>query len=598
LAAYLAEKKLFVSLTKLRAERSIAALSLCFLLATTSSFAFADLTPPKPASAKHQNNNPLADLVRPIAMAAPAFKPEDDFTRLAPIHKAPLKTAELYTNPQPSSVPSNPILQQSSPNPSGSAKPVMPGSGLNSDLGTPDLNSSKAPITQPSTSQLKPPISKQTKSKKPKAHQQTDAAIKSQKKFDKQVFGKKGKTKAETGPTSVSIVQAMDESLVNNPRVTAITYQLGITKSAYASALTFPNPSLILNNGYGGLSFQQGVNVPIEEPWKVMFRLVVAKLLVNQTRLELLTQLWQFRAEIRRAYTECVVAQEAYDTLSDFAEIAEQLLNVSQKRFQAGDVPELDVLKARLALAQTRIDMNFGFQRVIRAKQQLNVMMARALDTSIEVPRLPMFTLHAEVNDLLPNFDIPVLPLNDYLTMAKQNRYELLAIRKSIQTNKAQLANAIGNILPTPQFLFGRDYSGNPPKGESPATVGLLFNAIIELPVLNLQQGPIAKYIATIKQQKKQLEAQENIIEQQVSNAYYNLIAAREKIRTYQEHVLNEAREVTRLARRSYEVGQSDITSTLQVQQQNVYVRSQYVEAINQYETAYTDLEQAINQVL
>lgn len=586
------------------------ALSLSFLLATTSSFAFADLTPPKPASAKHQNASSLADMVQPIAMASPAFKQDEDFTRLAPIHRAPLKTAELYNNPKPSSVPSSPILNQSAPNPSSNAQPsVMPTSSdlkgnASPDQAMPDLSAGKKDTSGSPASQLRPPITTQTKAqakpkgKKQKGNQQSEAAKQSQKKFDKQVFGKKSKAEPVAGPASVSIVQAMDESLVNNPRVTAITYQLGIAKSAYASALTFPNPSLVLNNGYGSLSFQQAVNIPIEEPWKVMLRLVVAKLLVNQTRLELLTQLWQFRAEIRRAYTECVVAQEAYDTLSDFAEIAEQLLNVSQKRFQAGDVPELDVLKARLALAQTRIDMNFGFQRVIRAKQQLNVIMAREIDSSIDVPRLPMFTLHAEVNDLLPNFDIPVLPLQDYLAMAKQNRYELQAIRKSIQTNKAQLANAIGNIMPTPQFLFGRDYSGNPPKGTSEPTVGLLFNSIIELPVLNLQQGPIAQYIATIKQQKRQLEAQENIIKQEVSNAYYNLIAAREKIRTYQEHVLNEAREVTRLARRSYEVGQSDITSTLQVQQQNVYVRSQYVEAINQYETAYTDLEQAINQVL
>jgi outer membrane protein TolC len=66
----------------------------------------------------------------------------------------------------------------------------------------------------------------------------------------------------------------------------------------------------------------------------------------------------------------------------------------------------------------------------------------------------------------------------------------------------------------------------------------------------------------------------------------------------YQDHVLSDSLEVARLAQRSYEVGQSDITSTLAAQQANVQIRSQYLDAVRDYQQAFTDLEQAVGEPL
>ena len=54
--------------------------------------------------------------------------------------------------------------------------------------------------------------------------------------------------------------------------------------------------------------------------------------------------------------------------------------------------------------------------------------------------------------------------------------------------------------------------------------------------------------------------------------------------------------EVARLARRSYEVGQSDITATLAAQQANFQVRQAYLDAVSSYQGSFTDLEQAIGE--
>ena len=87
--------------------------------------------------------------------------------------------------------------------------------------------------------------------------------------------------------------------------------------------------------------------------------------------------------------------------------------------------------------------------------------------------------------------------------------------------------------------------------------------------------------------------AHRNQISSDVTSAYQNLLANREKLRAYQEHILSDSNEVARLARRSYETGQSDITATLQAQQNNVAVKSAYLDAVAKYQAAFANLEQA-----
>jgi cobalt-zinc-cadmium efflux system outer membrane protein len=146
-------------------------------------------------------------------------------------------------------------------------------------------------------------------------------------------------------------------------------------------------------------------------------------------------------------------------------------------------------------------------------------------------------------------------------------------------------------MIPNPSLAFGKSVQGNVPTG--PKLTAVFFTLNAPLPTVNFNQGPIYQYKATGRQLKYQTAAQRNQIGTDVASAYQNLLAQREKLRTYQEHVLAESFEVARLARRSYEVGQSDITATLAAQQANVQVRSAYLDAVQSYQLAFTDLEQA-----
>lgn len=399
------------------------------------------------------------------------------------------------------------------------------------------------------------------------------------------------------GKQPLTIRQAFNEALMKNPRAAALRARLGITKAEYWRATELPNPSVWVYNGFKAeQTFQRGAIIPVEAPWEIIFRLLLARKQVKQTDLEIQRELWLLRAQTRRTYTELVVAQETFETLVELTELARRLLEVASKRFQAGDVPELDVLKARLATSQAEIDREQGARRVVQAKQQLSIILGRPVQEELEVPRLPPFKLRAEVQDLLPDFTKPIPSLPDFLSIAQKHRLELKVVQQQIVVAKAGIKTAIFGLLPPLEILATSSVTGNPPTG--PRLRGFTMAFDQPVPLLNFNQGEIAKVRATIKQLGMELKAQENIISAEVSAAYQRLLAARDRIRVYQEHVLADSSEVARLARRSYEVGQSDITSTLLAQQQNVQVRSQYLNAILEYQLAFTDLERSIGRAL
>jgi len=398
----------------------------------------------------------------------------------------------------------------------------------------------------------------------------------------------------------LSLGEALDEALMRSPRAAATRAQLPIAKAGIAQATVSPNPVFFMDRGFVAESVERrGPSITWDPPFKLYLRMIAAKRLYAQTKIDLMTTLWQLRADTRRAYTEAVVARETQKTLVDLYELSNRLLTVSSKRFQAGDVPELDVLRARLAISQSQVDLGVGEQRVVRASQQLNVILGRTVEAEIGVPVIPDFTgkkptafqLKAIKRGILPDFTKSVPPLQDFLKLAEANRLELASLAQQIRVNDANFNNALGAAVPNPGVAYGSSTNGNLPSGPKLRADFMTLN--IELPVTNLNQGDVTKFKATRKQLVYQIAAQKNQVQADVSSAYNNLLAAREKIRVYQEHVLADSAEVARLSRRSYEVGQSDINSTLLAQQANVQIRSQYLDAVTNYQGAYTDLEQA-----
>lgn len=394
----------------------------------------------------------------------------------------------------------------------------------------------------------------------------------------------------------VPLSAVFNESLVNSPRAATIRAQLGITRAAYAQALVLPNPSLFFLEDTAQKARQIGASVPIEPPWKLAFRVLGAKAQIKQTDLEIQRNLWQLRTTVRRAYLDVVMATETSKSYEELHSLAAELLTVAQKRFAADDVAALDVNRSELAVFQADADVKQSDRKVAQFKQKLSVLMGRDYKNVIEVPRLQPFKLQAETNELLPNFNQQVPSMDSLIGDALKTRLDIKIISQSIAVNRANKRITVANILPNLQLNAGSSYSGNPPEG--PATRGFFVGFTQELPIFNFQQGEQARLAAQNIQLNRELESTKNQVTEDVVSAYQQLAAARERVGYFQDKILNSSENVARLARRAYEVGQSDIASTLAAQQANVQLKATYLEAVRNYQQSLTDLEQAIGHPL
>lgn len=399
-----------------------------------------------------------------------------------------------------------------------------------------------------------------------------------------------------TQPTNASLALVFDESLINSPRAANIRAQLGISKAAYAQALTFPNPSLFLLNDTAQLAKQVGAVVPIEPPWKLAFRLLLAKSQVKQADLEIQRNLWQLRSSVRRAYLDVVMAAETKETLGELHQLSLELLSTAQKRFSATDVAAYDVNRAELAAFQADADFKQSDKKLLQVRQRLNVMIGRDYKNNVDVQRLPSFQLQAEVHELLPDIKKQLPSLDTLIADSLNSRLDLKLVKQSLVVNSASMRHAIGNIVPNPQLNVGNSYSGNPPEG--PATRGYFIGITQEIPLLNFQQGERSRLKAQAIQLKREFESTKNIVTEEVISAYQQLSAARERVDYFRDKILVASEKVARMARLSYEYGQTDITATLAAQQVNVQTKVSYLDAVRTYQQSLTDLEQAVGHPL
>jgi cobalt-zinc-cadmium efflux system outer membrane protein len=366
-----------------------------------------------------------------------------------------------------------------------------------------------------------------------------------------------------------------------------------------------------MDNGYRAeYTYRYGASLPVEFPWKVALRIISAKMSISIADLEINKALWAFRGEVRRAYTEVVVAQERQNMFSQLCDLYGRLLDSAERRFKAGDVAQVDVLRSDLAHLQADILRRQSETEVLRSRQNVAVILGR---TYKDMPRVPQLFVQAGADpsgadaagsilaraDFLPS-DKALPSLESALQMAMANRLELKLNAQLLAQARTNLKLAVANITPNPVIGAGSSVVNGPalPLDASPFANniyhGFFFQTAVELPILNHQQGDISRYRAEIVQLGAQKTAQQNLIEGEVVQAYQNLLIQEQKLASYRQQALAKSIEIVRMTQRGYEVGQSDITSVLLAQQANVQVRSDFLDTIRAYQLAYTELEQVV----
>ena len=318
---------------------------------------------------------------------------------------------------------------------------------------------------------------------------------------------------------------------------------------------------------------------PIELGGKRRRRIDLANATVSAQEAEIAKTAVDLRDRVRRAYFALVGSNRRVALADDIVGLATRVREAAQARFNAGDVPRLELVQAELALVESENEASAARGEARAATGELNVLLAQPIDTSI-VP----------ADDLsrggLPSLDAAI-------ALATGANADLIVLDRQIaeQTARRDLAVA----LRSPDVTAGAAYTYD---AQPEFSQGYRASVALTVPLFTRHNAAVAVEDAELARLKAARQATAIELGGTVAAALARATAARDQLLRSTAESLPRAQEVERMAQDSYSSGQSGLVTLLQALQFTRDVRRRNLDAGTEYQRALADLERAIGAPL
>jgi outer membrane protein TolC len=262
-----------------------------------------------------------------------------------------------------------------------------------------------------------------------------------------------------------------------------------------------------------------------------------------------------------------------------------------QKRFAAGTVPQFDVLRAQVELANER-------PRLIQAKNDYRVGKDNLLNLlAVHLPKTIWEDVPLRLSDTLEarpyEIDLP-----SALARALEKRPELAALRKAQALRHEDLVNAKSGYKPNAQIYGGYQWQSLPYQGYLGGDLnGWIAGAQLNWSIFDgqLTRGKIMEAKARYEQAQLDVDESGRQIELEVRTDYSNFIEAQEVLDS-QKMVQEQAQEALRLAEARHTAGTGTQLDVLSAQTALTQARTTQVQALHDYALARARLQRALGE--
>lgn len=348
-----------------------------------------------------------------------------------------------------------------------------------------------------------------------------------------------------------------------------------------------PNPRLSVDYPFGAGETVHDIMLeqPLETGGKKNSRLAVAEDTFRIAGLRVEKAKTDARAEARKAYWSLLLSQEAYREAERMAQINQTLLEIAQKRFEAGDIAESDVIQVRFNLERAEQKLLPAKNQIQQNEIRLNTLLARPPETPVVLE--PAETV---VTGMLQN--VPSPSLETLLKTARENRPDL-----AIAMTQSRLASdriALARSLAVPDLTVAGGYLWDPSIPAASTSVGIR----VDLPIFNNHRAEIRQAQAGSAEALASLRKEQILADSEVTAAYHDYMTARTQVESDRNVLLAQAEEVQGLAENSYREGRTGLAGVLVAQQSAAAERQTYLADLLSYITSVGALERAAGRPL
>jgi cobalt-zinc-cadmium efflux system outer membrane protein len=396
-------------------------------------------------------------------------------------------------------------------------------------------------------------------------------------------------TAGSAGALVLTLEEAVDSALAHNPQLRVSREQIAEARARVTEATALPEPELGLSmedesrvftpGATGTKEFGLGVTIPF--PTKIHLAGKVAGTDVDAASFSYSQSRQLISSQTVESYDALLVALRHGENLREAKRLADDFLEKTQARYNAGTAAGIDVVKAKVEVSRAENDLIANERDVANARAALNRLMGRMLGAGIE----PADSL------AVPE---PIPPLEELERRALKARPEIRGMDAARRGARAATSLAGQYWLPDVSVTLSKDFAAG--AVGAPYTTEIGFG--IPLFFWQHHKGEVSES----RHRESELEAASRDLSAQVSQevraAHAAASTALRQVAYLRDELLPEAREAYRIASSSYGLGGSSALEVLDAQRTLLDVEGQYTDALGASNDARAQLELAVGAPL
>ena len=391
------------------------------------------------------------------------------------------------------------------------------------------------------------------------------------------------------GGATITLDDAIQMAIQHNHSLLAARTVVQQNQAEETTANLRPNPVLVGDSQFlpmfnpsqwsedyidNSAQFDLGVSYLFERGRKRQNRLQAAKDVTAVSRAQVTDNERSLTYNVATLFINVELAESTLELAQADLKSFQSSLDVTQARYNAGDIGEVDLLKVKLQMLQFQTDVN-------------QAQLARVQGLS-DLRQLLGYESVAADYDVTPAFEYQPTSgsLEDLQAKALTNRPDLLAARLGVNAANSQfnLQKAIGKRDVTGQVNYTHIVDLNQVS---------LFGQI-QLPIFDRNQGEIKKASIGITQaQEQQLFASGQVLTD-VRDAYEGLHANDEIVGLYRKGYLDVAQQSLTITAYAYQRGAASLLDFLDAERSNRATQLSYRQALASYLLAHEQLREAV----
>jgi outer membrane protein TolC len=386
----------------------------------------------------------------------------------------------------------------------------------------------------------------------------------------------------------LTLNQCLSVALKENPLIKASEqkYQAALARINQAKGISQPTLNFdsdlqpdILDIRGSGESYV-GVGKSLQFPGKRMIQTAIAMKESDEIIMEAELLKLDIIYQVKLAFYRLILNNERLDYVEKNLVLAQDFLDKTQVKFDAGDAAQVDVIRAKVEVAKATSEIRMASNEVIQTKADLNFLLGRKNNNPFEIEKEIRYPV------LLPD-------LEELIHQALLNRPEIKRINYSLE--KELLMKKQASLSYLPDFDLG--FSRHTIVGESKA-----WDLTVAFPVplffRQVSRGEIAEAKANYLSLQNELLNLQNNIHLEVESAYRNAVTAQNMISLFDRDMLNQSEEVYNLLLFSYQEGEISGIELIEARRTLIETRKSYAEALFEYEAANISIERSIGKSL